>query len=110
MKKKTFPPQILNNFRPYFLENQSCWVIQLSGNQFLHWVDSQDLHPCTVDRPEFAMQKYDFKLQAEAMIKYLQILWSEIPHSEWNSNAPIKVTIDTEQELQFRKDFVNEKV
>lgn len=107
-KRTYFPIEILNQFRPYFVESKAAWVIQLSEFQFLHWIESSDLEPCTVNRPDMAMQSWGFKAQADSMVEYLKKLWAEERDPDFDSMATVKITVNTEEEVEFRKKFIEE--
>jgi hypothetical protein len=103
---KTYPKEILDQIKVYFVEKNSCWVIQLGPAQFLHWIESTDHTPCTVNRPEMTMTTYMFKAHADAMVNYLRTLWSEVKPDGWDPTASIQIQVDTSQEVVERTNWL----
>lgn len=103
---KTYPKEILDQIKVYFVEKNSCWVIQLSPAQFLHFIERTDNSPVTVSRPEFAMATYMFKTHADHMVDYLRTLWSVQWPDGWDPNASIQIQVDTSQEVVERTNWL----
>jgi hypothetical protein len=103
---KTFPKEIRDQFQSYFVEKNSCWVIQLGHSQFLHFIERTDNSPCTVNRPEMTMTTYMFKAHADAMVDYLRTLWSEVKPDGWDPSASIQIQVDTSLEVIERTNWL----
>lgn len=106
MRQKTFSDETLKRFKPYFDKKSGCWVLQLRSESFLHWIETTDLTPCTVNRPDMARVRYNFKAEAEAMIEYLRKLWSETRDKDFpdfDPNAQISSCVDLDEEKKARE-------
>lgn len=103
---KTYPKEIRDQFRPYFVEKNACWVIELGPSQFLHWIESTDHSPVTVGRPDMAMNTYMFKAHADYMVDYLRTLWSEEWPEGWDKHASCKIQVSTAEEMIERTNWL----
>lgn len=106
-KKHFASKEILDGIKPYFVEKENAWVIQLQEHRFLHWIESTDWVPVTVGRPEFSMQKYNFKGEAQALCDYLRKLWSEQRDPDFDPNAKLHWELDVDAEQKAREEWRN---
>lgn len=52
------------------------------------------------------MTTYMFKAQADAMVDYLKVLWSENQPDDWDKHANIRIQVSTADEMVERASWL----
>jgi hypothetical protein len=76
-KPTKYPPEILAQFKPVERKD-GRWAVQLAPGRILHWIETTDDSPMTVGDPNFTMQSWDFKEQAQGICDWLKKRWSDV--------------------------------
>lgn len=91
-KLNSYPPEILAQFRPV-QRTDKRWAIELQPGRVLHFIEAADDKPVTVSDPDFALQSWHFKEEAEAIIGWLKRRWSLDPSVGAEINEPLTATV-----------------
>ena len=93
IKATSYPDSILNEFK-VIQRTDGRWCIQLAEGRVLHWIETTNDVPVTVWPPDFTMQSWHFKEEAEGFMNWLKRRWSQDPNITADTMEKITVLVD----------------